>query len=284
MSEANPPPKKSKTGCILLTILVVLLGGGVLGVFVCCGGPVAMMGLIGVGVKQQQVDAEKKVQEQKPIEVTGNQLWTEFKENQVKANNTYKGNVVQVTGVVHRITQHEVEIEAGEALAKINCAFRGDDEKVLATLASGNQVTIKGICDGKAVFPGVNLSSCKLVSGGKAAQVDDTKKQPDQPNPDKSPIKLNASQLLSEYKDNEAKANNNYKGKTVQLTGTIKRITEKYVELKGTERFELITAECYFKDRNVMAGLTSGNEITITGVCEGKGIFGINIKACELVK
>ncbi len=96
---------------------------------------------------------------------------------------------------------------------------------------------------------------------------------------------VSAVQLLREYKDNEAEANNAYKGKLIQVTGTIKRITEKWVELKGADPLQVPSVDCYFKDRNTLFSLSEGKEITITGVCEGKGFFGIiNIKACELAK
>ena len=98
-----------------------------------------------------------------------------------------------------------------------------------------------------------------------------------------TPIQVTADQLLREYKDNEAKANNNYKGKNVQVTGTIKRITDKWVELKGNEQFEFLTVDC-FLDREVMASLSSGSDITVIGKCDGKGFGGINIRKCVLIK
>src|SRR5271155_4370770 len=74
-------------------MLFWILGGIVLVVLVCCGGPAIFMGMVGVGISKQQADAEKKVQEQKPIEVSASQIWQEFKDNQVKADDTYKGKV-----------------------------------------------------------------------------------------------------------------------------------------------------------------------------------------------
>ena len=99
-------------------------------------------------------------------------------------------------------------------------------------------------------------------------------------------IEITASDLLSQYKDNEVKANETYKGKVVQVSGIVKRITERAVELKGSGRFELLTVDCRFEDndKKAMSSLTGGQDVTIKGICNGKGPFAVEIKRCTLIK
>ncbi len=96
-------------------------------------------------------------------------------------------------------------------------------------------------------------------------------------------IEVSAGQLIAEYKDNAAKADIDYKGKVLQVSGPIKRITERWVELKGDGQFEFLTVDCHFDDKSVMASLSSGSQVTIKGACDGKGFGGINIRHCQLV-
>jgi hypothetical protein len=124
------------------------------------------MGLLGLGAKKQQEDQQKQVQEQKAIEVSAAQLLSEYKDNETRANDQYKGKVVQVSGSIHRITEGAVELKGGDAIVtnRVNCQFEDADRKSLSSLSSGSHVTIKGICDGKG-FGGisVNIKRCKLV-------------------------------------------------------------------------------------------------------------------------
>jgi hypothetical protein len=155
MSEPSPP-KKSK--------LPWVIGGAVLLGLVCCGGPMLFMGLLGFGAKKQQEEQQKQVQEQKPIEVSAVQLLSEYKDNEAKANDKYKGKVVQVDGVIDRITEGYVKLKGGGQfeLLTVDCHFDDEDRKTVASLSSGSRVTIKGICDGKG-FGGINIHRCKLV-------------------------------------------------------------------------------------------------------------------------
>lgn len=159
MSEASPPQKKKSK-------LPWIIGGIVVLGLVCCGVPMMLMGLIGVGAKVQQEEQQKRVQEQKPIEVSAAQLLSEYKDNEARANDQYKGKVVQVNGIIHRITEGAVELKGNDPIVthRVSCHFDDADRSAISSLSSGNQVTIKGICDGKG-FGGisVNINRCKLV-------------------------------------------------------------------------------------------------------------------------
>jgi hypothetical protein len=160
MSEQSSPKKSNK----LPLIIGGVVGGIIVLGLVCCGGPMMLMGLIGLGSKKQQEQQQQQVQEQKAIEVSASNLLSEYKNNETRANDQYKGKVVQITGSIHRIVERAVELKGGDAIVmdRVNCQFEDADRKTLSSLSSGNQVTIKGICDGKG-FINVNIKKCKLV-------------------------------------------------------------------------------------------------------------------------
>jgi hypothetical protein len=106
------------------------------------------------------------------------------------------------------------------------------------------------------------------------------------------PIKVNASDLVSAYREDTAIANNKYKDKVVQVTGTVERIEDRWVELGSEKGFvgggvDLLRVHVSFKDedKGKMATLTKGQSITVQGKCIGKGIDdSIDVEKCVLVK
>lgn len=97
-----------------------------------------------------------------------------------------------------------------------------------------------------------------------------------------STIKVQASDMIREYKSNEAAANAKYQGKTVDVSGTIKRITQDFVELEGWGDFELVTVDCHF-DRSVLAQFRPGRQVTVGGTCEEATPFAVNIRDCTVI-
>jgi tRNA_anti-like len=140
--------------------------------------------LLGCGDNQNQKareeeelakEEEKQVQEQKPIELSGADLTREYYESIPKADEKYKGKVVQVSGFVDRVTDMKnakivfvegslSDFKGTSYLWTVGCAFSDSDQNAVASLANGKQVTIKGICiGGGGRYPGVDLRRCKLV-------------------------------------------------------------------------------------------------------------------------
>lgn len=103
-------------------------------------------------------------------------------------------------------------------------------------------------------------------------------------------MKVSASELFQDYKSNEVAADEKYKGKMLEVTGTVHSIGKDivntiYVTLEGGGRFEIMSVQCYFSDKHKSeaAQLSKGQTITVRGRCEGK--FGnVHIKKCEFVK
>ena len=106
------------------------------------------------------------------------------------------------------------------------------------------------------------------------------------------PIEVNASDMVSAYRENTAVANNKYKDNVVQVTGTVGKIEEQWVELESEKGFvrggvDLLRVHVYFndQDKGKMATLTKGQSITVKGICTGKGIGdSIDVEKCVLVK
>ena len=151
------PPAKSKLPWIL---------GGVAALgLVCCGVPVACFGLTGLGIKKQQDDQGKKVEQEKPIEASASDILQAYEDNEVRANDKYKGRVVQITGTIDRIREGHVVFLARGGFTKVHevdCYFEDNERSSLASLSQGQRVAIKGLCDGKGAFD-VNVKRCKVV-------------------------------------------------------------------------------------------------------------------------
>jgi putative nucleic acid binding protein len=106
------------------------------------------------------------------------------------------------------------------------------------------------------------------------------------------PIEVNASDMVSAYREDTAVANNKYKDKVVQVTGTVGKVEGQWVELESEKSFEgggvdLLRVHVYFndQDKGKVATLTKGQSITVKGMCTGKGVGdSIDVEKCVLVK
>lgn len=104
---------------------------------------------------------------------------------------------------------------------------------------------------------------------------------------EKEEIKKNtilAPNLTSYYAENEVKADNELKGKTFYVSGTITDVKKDimgkiYVTLKGHELFRQV--QCYFDDEEAAAKLSKGSKVTFKGTCHGL-LINVLMKECEL--
>lgn len=125
------------------------------------------MALLAVG----SADSEEKTQRVKSSEaevaVSAVQLYGQYEANEVEADNRYKGKVLAVTGVIGDIGKDIVDqayvlLSAGDALGMfgVQCFFDKSEEPNFGNLRTGQQLTIKGRCDGK--FGNVFLKDCSF--------------------------------------------------------------------------------------------------------------------------
>jgi hypothetical protein len=99
---------------------------------------------------------------------------------------------------------------------------------------------------------------------------------------------VRAADLFQEYKDDEAAADQKYKGKTIDVVGVVASagkdvLSTRYVTLEVSKnRSESFSLQCFFsdKDANTAANVKRGDWVKIRGRCEGKP-GNIVLKHCE---
>ena len=92
---------------------------------------------------------QRKVENEKGIEVTSAQLVKEYQANEAEANKKYLDKAIQVTGTVSELNTNQegfstISLASGDALTSVFCTLKEKGGKI----ANGNIVTIKGICSG----------------------------------------------------------------------------------------------------------------------------------------
>jgi hypothetical protein len=95
------------------------------------------------------------------ISVTAVDLYSAYENNALRADNTYKGKFVRVTGRVSSIDQ---DILSNQPYVKLNSVadnpyinyvyvyFKGTELSKVADLESGQTITIVGMCEGKRII------------------------------------------------------------------------------------------------------------------------------------
>lgn len=115
-----------------------------------------------------------------------------------------------------------------------------------------------------------------------------TKKAEPTEEPQEEVITVSAVDLLKAYDENEVKADNLYKGKTLEVTGDVKSIGKDildkvYITLGDKdETFAIISVQCYFKDDaeiDKVAELSEGDKVTVVGTGDG-GTLNVMMKNC----
>ena len=102
------------------------------------------------------------------ISVSAEQLYTDYEENVVNADNIYKGNIIIVTGTITDIGQDIlsgdpcISLDSGDDFGfyPIQCFFTKNTDG-LENLRDGDSVTIIGECTGYQIA-NVQLTDCKL--------------------------------------------------------------------------------------------------------------------------
>ena len=114
-----------------------------------------------------------------------------------------------------------------------------------------------------------------------------------------SRITVTAKDLVNAYSENEIRAESNYSGKVIYVTGVIEDMArdifdDYYIRLSGKagnswEDLLDITSyvDCYFSDSQLedVMNLSTGDEVTIKGVCDDTDILGgVIMQGCSIAK
>lgn len=101
--------------------------------------------------------------------------------------------------------------------------------------------------------------------------------------------KVNASELLSQYKANEVAADAAYRGRIVVVKGVVGNVgrdlaDSAYISFRSGERFDIYSVQAFF-DRRSEASLSSlqpGQTVRIIGKCRGKTL-NVILDGCQFV-
>ena len=117
--------------------------------------------------------------------------------------------------------------------------------------------------------------------------------QPDKPatspRPKAAAVTVPLKELLSEYKDNEVRADSKFKGKSIETTGKVGDVKkgilgDTYVTVGTGKAFEIPMVQCFFgKDQTQKAtSLSKGNKVTVRGRVDGL-MMNVLVKDCEFI-
>ena len=92
---------------------------------------------------------QRKVENEKGIEITSAQLVKDYQANEANANKKYLDKAIQVTGTVSDIKNNQdgnstITLASDDAFTGVFCTLKEKPEKV----TSGSTIIIKGICSG----------------------------------------------------------------------------------------------------------------------------------------
>ena len=129
-------------------------------------------------------------------------------------------------------------------------------------------------------------------SGSTTSSTASTQSTPqEESTPEETAIEVTAVDLIAAYDENEVSADNEYKDKTLKITGTVSDIgvdvaNRSYIMLKDeNDPHAILGVQCYFEDdqKDAIAQLKKGDAVTVTGTCEGK-VVSVSIKDCQVTK
>ncbi len=102
------------------------------------------------------------------------------------------------------------------------------------------------------------------------------------------PTVVDIHTLLSEYKDNEVRADSSYKSKWIQTDALVKDVKkgvfdQPYLLLGTGEYFEIPQLQCQLDDKNAKtaAGLSKGTQVTVVGRVTGLS-FNVQMADCQI--
>ena len=123
--------------------------------FLCCAG--------------SGLEKSKSVPPNPSISVSAEQLISEYKDNEIAADQKYKGKLIQVTGRVDHVGKDIVDSMYVTVKGKgkyefvtVQCFFDDSWATRLSYLSEDYPITVQGTCDGK--FGNVLLKSCEFPS------------------------------------------------------------------------------------------------------------------------
>jgi hypothetical protein len=230
-----------------------------------------------------------------PIKVSASELRNIYDENEIAADKKYTDQLVAVTGSVDSIGTDimgtvYITLDTGSTLKSVQCFFEADKEiDKVAEVHEGQEITAVGTCTG-LTLTNVLVKDCSITN---MEPVLDPKPEDSASNSgvadngDDVAIEITAKDLFAAYNENEVAADNQYKRKTLKITGTVANIgtdilDKAYITLETGEL--LYSVQCYFansEEEAKVANLSKGDTVTLIGTCDGKSL-NVTMKKCKL--
>ena len=97
------------------------------------------------------------------VTISASKLYKEYNENEIAADEKYKGKIIEVTGVIRDIGNDIMDnayitLVGNEYFGDIQCYFK--EKSVVAKLSKGKRITIIGSCSG--LLMNVQMDNCIL--------------------------------------------------------------------------------------------------------------------------
>lgn len=131
-----------------------------------------------------------------------------------------------------------------------------------------------------AASPSGSKSASKSPSSSKAAP---------SPAPAGADVKVTAGAIIKEFEENELAADQKYKGKTVQVSGVVKKIDteffneDKYLlNITDGGEFDFLSVTCHDMDTQALSTLNVGSPVKVIGDFDDGGDLGVDLKNCKL--
>ena len=122
-----------------------------------------LQGKLSIGSPKAPSSMEQEI----AVEITAEQLSSDYAADEIAADQLYKGNLLQVTGKVNSVNEnlmgvYFVKLSGGGIEAwEIQCMFDEQYGPEVAQLEQNDMVTVKGICDG--YYMSIKMKDCVLV-------------------------------------------------------------------------------------------------------------------------
>lgn len=161
-SQKRPANKKLGCGIAIAVVLIFLLIGAIVG---------------GSGESEGNATTKKPTTERTTeaiIEISAEALINEYKENEIKASQKYKGKRLRITGLVDSVGQNDmvvlndsyyIYVDYGDTydFNNIRCSLNNNSVDRAAELKNGDKIVIEGRCDGFSVIS-VDMYDCVIVN------------------------------------------------------------------------------------------------------------------------
>ena len=128
----------------------------------------ALLSMVAIGAFWQFNKPSRNLTEEKAdLSISTTELYRQFSENEVQANQQYLDKIVQVRGVLQTINRGEggslnLILDGGSEMGGVICEIPNDNVPEGLNLQTGKELTIKGQCTG--FLMDVVLVKCVIVN------------------------------------------------------------------------------------------------------------------------